>query len=76
MQFKILAEKGISVIFLRYDSRDLVKITDSLIKVLNDYGSSLYGKFVVITVNKIRIREILQGAEIRACCCIHKTAYT
>ena len=51
-------EKEISVIFLRYDSKDLVKITDSLIKVLNDYGASLYGKFVVITVNKIRIREI------------------
>ena len=58
MQFKILAEKQISVIFLRYDSKDIVKITDSLIKVLHDYGASLYGKFVVITVNKIRIREI------------------
>jgi len=51
-------KKEISVIFLRYNSKDLVKITDSLIKVLNDYGASLYGKFVVITVNKIRIREI------------------
>ncbi len=51
-------EKEISVIFLRYDSMDLTKITDSLIKVLNDYGALLYGKFVVITINKIRIREI------------------
>lgn len=51
-------EKDISVIFLRYESKDLNSITDSLIKVLNDYRISLYGKFVVITVNKIRIRDI------------------
>lgn len=51
-------EKDISVIFLRYDSRDLNSIIDSLIKVLNEHGASLYGKFVVITVNKIRIRDV------------------
>ena len=51
-------EKGVSVIFLKYDKKDVLEITDSLIKVFKDYGTSLYGKFVVMTVNKIRIREI------------------
>jgi predicted nuclease of predicted toxin-antitoxin system len=47
------------VIFLRYDPRDLIKISESLIKVLSSYGTKLYGKFVVITPKKIRIREII-----------------
>ena len=47
------------VIFLRYDPKDLIKITESLIKVLSSYGTKLYGKFVVITPKKIRIREII-----------------
>ena len=51
-------EKDISVIFLRYENKELDNITKSLLKVLNSLGSSLYGKFVVITANKIRIREI------------------
>lgn len=51
-------EKEISVIFLRYKSKDVIKITDSLVKIITEYSSSLYGKFVVITANKIRIREI------------------
>ena len=51
-------EREISVLFLRYESKDQGRIADSLIGVLSDYGVSLYGKFVVITVNKIRIREI------------------
>jgi predicted nuclease of predicted toxin-antitoxin system len=51
-------ERGISVLFLRYNSNDHIQITDSLIKVLKDYGTSLYGKFVVMTVKKVRIREI------------------
>lgn len=51
-------EKAISVIFLRYESKELENITNSLLKVFNTLGSSLYGKFVVITANKIRIREI------------------
>lgn len=51
-------EKDISVIFLRYESKDLNSIAESLIKVLNKYGSSLYGKFVVITAKKIRIRDV------------------
>jgi len=51
-------EKEISVIFLRYESKDLKNIAESLIKVLNEYGPSLYGKFVVITDKKIRIRDV------------------
>lgn len=51
-------ERDISVIFLRYDSADYGRIAESLIRVLNDHGESLYGKFAVITCNKIRIREI------------------
>ena len=51
-------EKDISVIFLRYDNKDFNSIANSLIKVLTDYGALLYGKFVVITVNKIRIRDV------------------
>ena len=51
-------EKNISVIFLRYKSIDIQRISNSLLKVLAHYGNTLYGKFVVISVNKIRIREI------------------
>ncbi len=52
-------EKNVSVVYLRYKLEDLEKITHSLIKVLGDRGQDLYGKFVVITVNKIRTREVL-----------------
>ena len=51
-------EKNVSVIFLRYKSEQLEDIASSLIKLINKYGVSLYGKFSVITVQKIRIREI------------------
>ncbi len=48
----------VSVIFLRYKAKDFEAITDSIIKILNKYGDLLLNKFVVITPNKIRIREI------------------
>lgn len=51
--------RNISVLFLRYKTEEIEKISDSLVKTLIDYGDSLSGKFVVITVNKIRIREAL-----------------
>ncbi len=47
------------VIFLRYDSNYLIKIAESLMKVISSYGNKLYGKFVVITPKKIRVREII-----------------
>ncbi len=46
------------VIFLRYSTQHFADITDSLIKVLNTAGDLLYGKFVVITVKKVRVRDI------------------
>jgi predicted nuclease of predicted toxin-antitoxin system len=51
-------EREISVLFLRCESKEQSRIADSLIKVIKDYGPSLYGKFVVVTVTKVRIREI------------------
>jgi len=51
-------EKVLGVIFLRYKASELVSISDSLSKVLIKYEKSLYGKFVVITVHKIRMRNI------------------
>jgi predicted nuclease of predicted toxin-antitoxin system len=51
--------RNISVIFLRYKTAEIDSISDSLVRTLIDYGISLSGKFVVITVNKIRIREAL-----------------
>jgi len=47
------------VIYLRYRVKELIDILAALTKVLSAYHNSLYGKFVVITANKIRIREIL-----------------
>lgn len=49
-------EKNSGVIFLRYDRKEIQDISASLINVLS-YKDSLYEKFIVITVNKIRIRE-------------------
>ncbi len=51
-------EKNVSIIYLRYKLPDLGNIIDTLIKVLSERNQNLYGKFVVVTVNKIRIREI------------------
>lgn len=51
-------ETGVSVVFLRYKTEQLHEITTTLIKVLKEHGASLYGKFVVITPQKIRIRDI------------------
>lgn len=51
-------ESGVSVIFLRYKSEEIKSIEGSLINLLDKYGSSLYGKFVALTVKKVRIREI------------------
>jgi len=50
-------EKNTSIIFLRYRPEEIRDISLSLSKLLAKYRDSLYGKFVVITVKKIRIRE-------------------
>jgi len=51
-------EKNVSVVYLRYNARDLDKITGALLRVLIDKGQNLYGRFVVITPKKVRIRDI------------------
>lgn len=51
-------EKNVSVIFLRYNPAQLKGISASLVKLLTEQHTDLYGKFVVITTAKIRIREI------------------
>lgn len=53
-----LKERDISVLFIRYYYGEQGKITHSLIRIIEEQCAALYGKFVVITVNKIRIREI------------------
>ncbi len=53
-------EENIGIIFLRYNSNDVDKIILSLKKLLESHKERLYRKFVVITKNKIRIREILE----------------
>lgn len=51
-------EKSVGIIFLRYKPDELKKITESLINLLLKYTDSLYKKFAVIKVNKIRIRDL------------------
>lgn len=46
------------VLFLRYDEIEINEIMKSLLSILKEYDSSLYGKFTVITKNKVRIRSI------------------
>lgn len=51
-------EKNVSVVFLRYNVEQIKAITSSLIKLLTTYDAGLLGKFVVVTVQKIRMREV------------------
>lgn len=51
-------EKFSGVVYLRYNVEDLNKILLSVIRVFSEQGQNLYGKFSVITVKKIRIRDI------------------
>lgn len=51
-------EKEISVILLRYSFPDTRKISKILVDFITDKSSSLFGKFCVVTVNKIRIKFI------------------
>ena len=49
-------EKGVGVIFLRYDPRHREAIINSLVAVLEGYGPKLLGRFVVLTAKKMRMR--------------------
>ena len=50
--------KNLGVIFLRYKKEDLHSISDSLIKVIEKFKRDLFKKFIVITKNKMRVREL------------------
>ena len=52
-------EKDISVVFLRYKPIKIDLIINSLILTLEKYDAGLFGKFIVITPDKIRIRRII-----------------
>ncbi|MCP2518965.1 DUF5615 family PIN-like protein [Candidatus Aminicenantes bacterium AC-335-K20] len=51
-------EKSLGVIYLRYKYPEYKNVSNSLAKILNEYGESLYNKFTVITPKKIRIRKL------------------
>ncbi len=51
-------EKTTGVVFLRYEAKDIYEIINTVINLLDKYNDSLSGKFTVVTVNKIRIRDI------------------
>jgi predicted nuclease of predicted toxin-antitoxin system len=50
--------KNIGVIFLRYKKDEVEIIADSIIKIIEKLNERLFKKFIVLTVNKIRIREL------------------
>jgi predicted nuclease of predicted toxin-antitoxin system len=50
--------REVGVIFIRFIHTDLNKIIRNIISVISKYQESLYSKFVVITPDKIRIREL------------------
>jgi predicted nuclease of predicted toxin-antitoxin system len=50
--------ENLSVVLLRYRANEFQDIVNSLKQILQKYGESLYGKFVVIKKNKFRIREL------------------
>lgn len=49
---------AIGVILLRYSPIELYGIQKQLLGFLNEYKTKLQGKFVVISLNKIRIRTL------------------
>ena len=51
-------EKDVGIVLLRYQPEKLFAIISSLIEVLKKHQSSLDMKFVVITPNKVRIRDL------------------
>ncbi|MDQ1265465.1 MAG: hypothetical protein QG635_615 [Bacteroidota bacterium] len=53
--------RNISVIFLRYNHKDLQGIKTALLSVLSNNIDALFGNFITITINKIRIRSLLKS---------------
>lgn len=50
--------RGISIIFLRYDKLDLVKVTERLLHIVADYQEKIENYFITITASKIRISPL------------------
>lgn len=50
--------KKIGVIFLRFSASELAEIKTSLFKVIDKYQNKLLNYFTVITVNKLRMRNL------------------
>ncbi|EMJ90892.1 DUF5615 family PIN-like protein [Leptospira alstonii] len=51
-------EDPIGIVLLRYHPKEFQEITNTLFKFLDQHGAKLYGKFAVLTVSKVRVREI------------------
>jgi predicted nuclease of predicted toxin-antitoxin system len=51
-------KRTVGIIYLRYKSSEADKLADSLSTFLRRRADSLYGKFVVVRVNRIRIRDL------------------
>lgn len=51
-------ERAVGVIYLRYKVEEINRVIHALLNILIEKNQSLYGKFVVITPDKIRIRDI------------------
>ncbi|MEO5350984.1 MAG: DUF5615 family PIN-like protein [Magnetococcus sp. YQC-3] len=52
-------ETKVSVILLRYHTSMIDEIKKSILNIIDKYKNKLYGKFVVVTVKKVRIRKII-----------------
>lgn len=50
--------KSAGIIFLRYHFRMVDTITERVIELVKKNPDELYGKFITISISKIRIREI------------------
>ncbi|MFP4088803.1 MAG: DUF5615 family PIN-like protein [Cyclobacteriaceae bacterium] len=50
--------KDISVILVRYRYADVHKIASLVVKLIEKRDKDLFGKFVTVTSNKVRIRNI------------------
>lgn len=50
--------KNVGVIFIRYRPNEIEKMTNVILKVILKYKDELFKKFIVLTTQKIRIREI------------------
>ena len=50
--------RDISVILLRYDCVNVEAIASIVVNLIQEQGQALFGKFVTVTLTKVRIRSI------------------